>query len=63
MSALLPFVRLAALLPIAESLARDSSDALAFARDYAHAAGYRLGSEGEWIPEHAAERYARRASA
>lgn len=63
MSPLLPFVRLAALLPIPESLSRDSSDALAFARDYAHKAGYRLGSDGEWIPEHAAAPSAQRASA
>lgn len=61
MSPLLPFIRLAALLPIAESLL--PSDAQAFARDYAHQAGYRLGREGEWIPEHAAERSAQRAGA
>lgn len=55
MSPLLPFVRLAALVPICESLSRNAGDALAFARDYAHQAGYRLGREGEWIAEHAPE--------
>jgi len=63
MSPLLPFIRLATLLPIAESLSRNTNDALAFTRDYAHQAGYRLGREGEWIPEHAPERSVQRAGA
>jgi hypothetical protein len=63
MSPLLPFVRLAALLPISESLSRSDSDAKAFARDYAHQAGYRLGSQGEWIVDHAPERSPERAGA
>ncbi|HUH86173.1 MAG TPA: hypothetical protein VLX85_16310 [Stellaceae bacterium] len=63
MSALLPFVRLAALFPFAESFSRNSGDALAFVRDYAHQAGYRLGREGEWIAEHAPERSLKRAEA
>jgi hypothetical protein len=43
---------LADLIPFAEGLARDpESEALAaFARDYVHRAGYRLGVNGEWIP-------------
>jgi len=63
MSPLLPFVRLAALLPISESLSRNDGDARAFARDYAHQAGYRVGSEGEWIAEHAPERSPERVGA
>jgi hypothetical protein len=63
MSPLLPFVRLAALFPIAESFSRNTSDTLAFARDYAHQAGYRVGSDGEWIPEYARERLSERAGA
>lgn len=54
MSNLLPFIRLAALIPSSGTSARNGivEEKDEFVRDYAEEAGFRVGGSGEWIAAH-----------
>lgn len=68
MSILLPFIRLAALIPFSGISTRNgvAEESDEFVRDYAEEAGFRVGGSGEWIAERspgmAASKSARTAS-